>query len=180
MRPGVLLVVATLATWTACDPAPYVPVIPKAVPKADAKKQADEDDIREIAFREMLQKETAGETCFISFDEPDVKGWIDPPGEFIARLRFPQLKIHKVSEARHPRPDERVPKEPDRYQSIRDPGTGKSSYVYYVRVEWVSADEAKVTAGFTQGPLSGGGTDWKVIREKGAWVLKERLSQWAH
>jgi hypothetical protein len=76
-----------------------------------------EDDIRELVFREMLRKETAGETCYISFNESEIEGWIDPPEEFIARLQFPQLRLKKVSEARHP---------------------------YYVRVEWVSTDETKI------------------------------------
>jgi hypothetical protein len=178
MRSGVALLV--MVSLSGCEPTPYVPVIPKAVPKTDTKKQGDEDDIREVAFRQMLQKEAAGETCYISFDEPDIEGWIDPPEDFLGRLRSPQLKIRKVSEARHPRPDERDPKNSNRYQCIRDPGTGKPSSVYYVRVEWVSPDEAKATAGFTQGPLSGGSTTWKVVREKGAWVLKERLRDGVH
>lgn len=175
MRPA-----AVLLLLAACDSAPYVPVIPKAVPKADAKKQADEDHIRELAFNQMLRRETAGETCYISFEEPDIQSWIDPPDEFLARLRFPQLKIRKASEARHPKPGEKDPKDSNRYQSIRDPATGKPSYVYYVGIEWVSADEAKATAGFTQGPLSGGSTDWKVAREKGTWVLKQRLGSSVH
>lgn len=172
--------VLTLAASVGCDrrpdPDPFYP----AVPNPDPAKQKDEEEIRIVAFRELLKGGTSGETCFIAFQEASIDGWIYPSNDFLAKLQFPQLKLRTVREAQFPAKDERDPQDPDRYQGIRDPQTGKRSYVYWVRVEWLTADRVKAYAGMTGGPLSGGGSELIIAREAGVWVLKETGARWVH
>jgi len=176
----VRLAIAIFLALGGCGRAPDPSPFPPAVPNPDPAKEKDENDIRIVAFSRMLRGATPGETCYIAFQEAGIQDWIIPTDQFISRLPFPQLILRKVNEALHPKPDEREPLNSSRYQGIRDPNTGKRCDLYWVRIEWLGPDRVKAHAGFTSGPLSGGGSELIIIREKAGWVFKETAGSWAH
>jgi hypothetical protein len=176
MRLALTLALALAGCAKAADPDPFYP----AVPSTDPAKENDENDIRVIAFTHLLRRATSGDVCFIAFQEPGIKGWIYPSDQFMSRLAFPQLILRKVNEALHPKPNERDPNDPKRYQGIRDPKTGARCDLYWVRLEWLTPDRVKAHAGLTDGPLSGGGSELIIVREKDGWVFKETAGRWVH
>lgn len=142
------------------DPDPFYP----AVPNPDPAKAKDEDEIRIAAFRQMFKGASAGETCFIAFREAGIAGWIYPSDQFMSRLADPRLTLRKVTETRPPEWGEPV-----------IPG-----YIYSVQIEWLAPDRAKVRAELTRGPLSGGGFEYLIVRQAGAWAYKETVGSWAN
>src|SRR5436190_6932540 len=89
-----------------------------ATPHPDPAMEKDENDIRFIAFEQMLDRAPSGEVCLIAIE--DGQGWSYPSDQFMSRLYFPRLILRKVNEARLPPPFEMDPENPRRFQGIRD------------------------------------------------------------
>ena len=136
----------------------------------DTVREAEADEIREVVFRDLLERRPEGEICFISFGRKDGE-WVDAPDTFLRRLADLKAPLGKPSQARFPAFAE---KEPDgrRYTPIRDRATGREASIYYVKItRWLSDTKVEVEAGRIGGPLDGGGYDAEVRKENGRWVL---------
>jgi hypothetical protein len=141
--------------------------------------QREESEVRKVVFRDLLMDVRPGEVCFIALGMKD-GGWIDPPQAFLEQLATPQVTLRKASEAQYPKRGEMDPENPSRFQGIRDPKTGKRSYVYYVEIESITPQLALVRAGSSGGPLSGGGYKSSVVRVNDRWVIKFDGPSWVH
>lgn len=141
--------------------------------------QREESEVREVVLRDLLKAAKPGDVCFIAFQK-EGGDWSDPPPEFLERLQMAHLTLRKASEALLPKDQERDPENPDRYQGIRDPVTGKRCYVYYVDIESITPELALIEAGMTGGPLSGGGYKSTVVREHNGWVIRFDGRRWVH
>jgi hypothetical protein len=166
VRVARILALMLVGCGQAADPDPFYP----AIPNPDARKEKDENEIRIVAFRQMLKHASPGEIGFISFEETGIDGWIYPSNEFMARLVFPQLTLRSVAEAR------RDPGDRSRTQGVRDAQTGAPCTVYSVRVEWLTPDRAKAHAALSKGRLSGGRFEYLIVRESGGWGYKETVA----
>ena len=155
---------------------------------------AEELEILELVFRDLLENRRPGEVCFISLGDRDGV-WIDAPDSLLGRLADLGLELKKPSDARFPQPGEM---EPDgrHYVPIRDGASGRRGSVYWVRImkpgmrarlPFEGLDEVfksipgapqsggnagiEVETGRVGGPLDGGGS-WEVVRKEGGrWML---------
>jgi hypothetical protein len=129
-------------------------------------------EIREAAYRELLQKIPLGQTCYLSFGETK-EGWIDPTNEFIARFADTGLRIGKPSQMQL-----KQFAEPDN-RHILDPSTHTAAYVYWVKFkEWLADDRVVVEIGRYGGPLDAFGEDGVMSRKNGRWIFEPIGSGW--
>lgn len=136
-----------------------------------AALSADEAKICELLLRDWLHWIQPDEPGFVAVGMSTDERWLDPPPAFMQRIVDVGVKLRKASEARIPKPGERVA--PDRFRGVEDPDTGKSAYIHYVVItRWISNREAEVEAGMYSGPLSGGGFSAVVEKKNGRWQFK--------
>lgn len=131
----------------------------------------------EKAFRMLLRVHETNEVAFLSFGyNPDENVYLDPPEAFSERFKDLPYKLFPVSAARLPRDGEMVSK--DGYRGVEEKETGKPGIVYFVQVKTRTDREILLEVGVYGGPLNGGGSELRAIKEDGKWILTPNGSGW--
>src|SRR5262245_32598571 len=130
------------------------------------------DDLRELALRELPRFSKETDTIFIATGFDEGADPVDPTQQFLERFTDLNVPVQPASKAERVgkvwNEEKRAPGE----WYWKDPETGKRARIYYVTVMgYRGGDEARVTVGFTSGPLSGGGREVIYRFVNNRWVL---------
>jgi len=128
----------------------------------EARRNEDEDDIREAVFRHEILNKPWGPGAPATVFFLSVEG-CKPTDEFMSRLRG-DFRVRKISQAVQS-PDVGV-----RHVKSRERGV----VLGVGRITWISADEVTVDGGYYYHGLNSAGSVYRVCRERGSWVVKEK------
>lgn len=145
-------------------------------PPASLPKDQSLWDLYEMAFRKVLPQKPDKEAVFLSFGwDGDRKVYRDPPEGFLQRFADLPYRVQPVSAARMPRFMEKTSK--DTYRGVED-RSGRKARVYYVEIMSAAGRVTLLKAGFTGGPLYGGGQEYEATLEKRKWKLTGTGNSW--
>lgn len=145
------------------------------VPEARQQKSrtAREDDVREAVFRYQFLHDQSGlqpraEVLFISVDAKD------PSDQFLRRFSGNRPPVKKKSQSRYSRRRAGFSA-----IQVEDKHTRKPGLIYSVdSITWLSDSAVLVKGGYYAGGRAAAGHEYRVVRERGKWVVKKDTITW--
>ena len=133
----------------------------------EARRNADQDDICEAVFRYEILNKPWGPGARATVFFLSVTEGRNPTDEFMSRLRG-DFRVRKISQA------VQSPYEGVRHVKSRERGV----IIGVGRITWISADEVMVDGGYYYDGHNSAGSVYRVCRERGSWVVKEKRDCW--
>ena len=159
MRALSLAVLLMLSAWVATDDASF------------AAQTDDKDAIAEAVFRYQVGTCYGGMSRNVYFLRRDRE---DPSDEFMARFKGEKPSVKKYSQMVANSMEEGLKDE-----GFRDKESGERGIVLIVeKIKQVSETEAEAQGGCVAGALNGYGYEYRVVREKDKWIVKESRPTW--